>query len=70
MAYASKQREIEYMTNFMREKYDRVQILRAKGDKAKLRAIAESRGVSMSAMLNGLIDDWLSQNGYDLSSMK
>lgn len=66
MAYASKQKEIEYMTNYMRDKYDRVQLLRAKGDKAKLKAIAESRGVSTNVMLNEIIDTWLSENGYSL----
>lgn len=66
MAYANKQKEIEYMTNYMRDKYDRVMILRSKGDKAKLKAIAESRGVSTNVMINGIIDTWLSENGYSL----
>ena len=52
MAFADKKREAEYMTNYMRDKYDRVLILRTKGDKAKLKAIAESRGMSTNVMLN------------------
>lgn len=66
MAFASKKRESEYMTQFMKDKYDRVQFLRGKGDKDKLKAIAASRGTSMNVMLNGIIDDWLQSNGYSL----
>ena len=66
MARATKKSESEYMTRYMKDKYDRVQILRDKGDKAKLKAIAEGRGTSMSVMLNGIIDEWLEQNGYSL----
>lgn len=66
MAFASKKRESEYMTNYMRDKYDRIQILRTKGDKAKIKAIAESRGMSPNAMLNGILDEWLEKNGYSL----
>lgn len=66
MAFASKKRESEYMTQFMKEKYDRVQFLRNKGDKDKLKAIAASRGTSMNVMLNGIVDDWLQANGYSL----
>ena len=67
MAYADKKREVEYMTNYMRDKYDRVQILRPKGDKAKIKEIAESRGTSPNAMLNGILDEWLKNNGYSLN---
>ena len=67
MAYADKKQEIKYMTNYMRDNYDRVQILRTKGDKAKLKSIAESRGTSMTIMLNTIIDEWLAENGYSLN---
>ena len=66
MAYADKKRESQYMTQYMKDKYDRVQILRNKGDKAKLKAIAESRGMSTNVMLNNIVDEWLAKNGYSL----
>lgn len=66
MAFADKKRESEYMTNYMREKYDRVMILRTKGDKAKLKAIAEQQGLSTNVFLNQIIDAYLEQNGYKM----
>lgn len=66
MAFASKKRESEYMTQYMKDKYDRIQLLRAKGDKAKIKAIAESRGMSSNTMINGILDEWLENNGYSL----
>ena len=67
MAFASKQKEVEYITNFMKEKYDRVVLLRNKGDKAKLKQIAQERGKSTNEFLNGIIDEWCEKNGVDLS---
>ena len=67
MAFADKQREIEYVNQFKREHYDRITILRTKGDKDKLDKIASDRGLNRSELINWCIDQQLRTLGFDMS---
>lgn len=52
-------RNLEYIRNYTKEKYDRITLLRTKGDRERLKAIASSKGVSVNEMINSLIDKYL-----------
>ena len=57
-AEAQKRNEA-YMNNYNKENYDRITILRPKGDREKLKAMASQKGISVNEMLNFLIDKYL-----------
>ena len=62
----SKQAEA-YKNNYNRQNYDRMVILRSKGEKDKLKKVAQEQGKSMNEFLNGIINEWCEKNGVDLS---
>ena len=66
MAFADKKREAEYINQFQRENYDRITILRTKGDKDKLDSIANDRGVSRNELINWCIDQHLKTLGFKM----
>ena len=66
MAFADKKRAIEYINQHQRENYDRITILRTKGDKDKLDALARDRGVSRNELINWCIDQQLRTLGVKL----
>ena len=49
------------VNKYMKEKYDRVNLTLPKGKKDEIKAIAESRGESVNAFINRLIDEALEQ---------
>lgn len=61
-----KKKNQDYRNKFTKENYDRITILRNKGDKEKIKAIADSKGVTTTELINEAIDLWASQNGYKL----
>ena len=67
MAFADKKRAIEYINQHQRENYDRITILRTKGDKDKIDALAKDRGVSRNELINWCINQQLRTLGVDLS---
>ena len=66
MAFADKKREAEYINQYQRENYDRITILRTKGDKDKLDRLASDRGVSRSELINWCIDQQLKTLGVKI----
>ena len=45
----------KYQDEYKRKNYDRLTLLMVKGTKKKLQAIADGRGTSVNALINGLI---------------
>lgn len=57
-----------YINKFQKENYDRITILRTKGDKDKLKAIASEKYMSTTEFINWCIDAQLKEIGVDISS--
>lgn len=66
MAFADSRQGQEYINSYMRENYDRITILRTKGDKERLDQIAKDRGVSRNELINWCIDKQLKSLGFDI----
>nr|DAE94461.1 MAG TPA: hypothetical protein [Bacteriophage sp.] len=54
--------QFEYQNNYVREKYDRVNLTMPKGKKAEIKAAAGQRGKSVNEFINAAIDTAL-KNG-------
>lgn len=59
MKKATKKKNEVYRNDFNKEHYDRITIMRSKGDKEKLDEIAAERGVSRNELINQCIDQVL-----------
>ena len=55
----ANQRALEYINQYTKENYDRITILRTKGERERLKALALSKGISVNEMINSLIDKYL-----------
>ena len=55
----ANQRALEYINQYTKENYDRITILRTKGERERLKALAASKGKSVNEMINSLIDKYL-----------
>lgn len=64
-AEAQKRNEA-YMNNYNRENYDRITVMRKKGDREKLDHLAKDRGVSRNELINWCIDQQLKALGVKL----
>ena len=62
----AQRRNEAYINNYIKEKYDRITILRTKGDKEKLDALAKDRGINRSELINWCIDQQLRTLGVEL----
>ena len=59
MAFRDAKQGQDYINSYMRDKYDRITIMRAKGDREKLDKLAKDRGVSRNELINWCIDQQL-----------
>lgn len=66
MAFASKETYSAYTNKYQKETYDRITILRKKGQKAKIKEIADSKNMSMAEFINQCIDEKLKRMKIDL----
>ena len=66
MAYRDKKQGNDYVNQFKKEHYDRITILRTKGDKDRLDELARDRGVSRNELINWCIDEHLKTLGVIL----
>ena len=57
----SKERATKYKNEFIAKAYDRVNLTLPKGQKEKIKAHAESKGMSLNGYINKLIDDDMKQ---------
>lgn len=48
-----------YRNQYNKENYDRITLLRTKGDRERLKAIASSKGISVNELINSLVDKYL-----------
>lgn len=55
----ANKRALDYINQYTKEKYDRITLLRTKGDREKLKAIAAEKGVTMNELINTLIDKYI-----------
>jgi hypothetical protein len=54
----------DYINNYQKEKYDRITILRKKGEKERISGIAKERGYrSLNEFVNHCIDKELERDG-------
>lgn len=61
MPWTNKDRN-KYQTEYKRANYDRFNLLLLKGQKEKLKQIASARGLSVNALLNQIILDFIAEN--------
>lgn len=52
----SKERATQYKNEFIAKAYDRVNLTLPKGQKEKIKAHAESKGMSLNGYINALIE--------------
>ena len=67
MAFADTKQGYDYINQFQKNHYDRIVVLRTKGDREKLDALAKDRGVSRNELINWCIDQQLRTLGIDMS---
>lgn len=48
MAYREKERELSYIAQYQKDKYDRITVMSPKGTKEKLKAAATLKNISVS----------------------
>ncbi len=63
MAEWTKQRAIEYANDYIKEKYDRVNLTIPKGKKELYTKYAKANGMSLNAFINQLLDDYSKNHG-------
>lgn len=61
MLWTNKDRN-KYQTEYKRANYDRFNLLLMKGQKETLKQIASARGLSVNALLNQIILDFIAEN--------
>lgn len=66
MAFQDKKNAYNYVNEYTRKNYDRIQVIRKRGEKEKLTAIAAARGLSLSAFVNMCIDEKLKRSGIEI----
>lgn len=67
MAYADKTKNAKYINDFMRDKYDRIAVMRPKGQREQLKDLAKEQGMSLNEFINSMIDAYLRQNNLQLT---
>ena len=55
----ANKRALDYIQQYTKENYDRITILRTKGERERLKALASRKGISVNEMINSLIDKYL-----------
>ena len=66
MAFRDPKDADAYNNQYKKDHYDRITIMRTKGDKDKLDALAKDRGVSRNELINWCIDKQLKTLGVKL----
>jgi hypothetical protein len=59
LGYSNK---LEYINEYQKEKYDRMNLTVAKGLREQYKAEADKRGLTVSKMFTTAVDEWLSRN--------
>ncbi len=65
-----KKKAFDYINDFQKKTYDRITILRKKGDKDRLKAIAAARNQTTTEFINQAIDEKIKRLGLDISDSK
>ena len=52
----------DYKANYNREQYDRISLYVPKGMKEELKKILDNKGLSVNALINTLLLDYIKQN--------
>lgn len=55
----ARQKALDYKNKYNKEKYDRITILRTKGERERIKKLAEEQGLSQNEFLNKIIDGYL-----------
>ena len=55
----ANKRALDYINQYTKENYDRITIFRTKGDRDKLKAIAQERGIITTQLINSVIDKYI-----------
>jgi hypothetical protein len=67
MAYAEKKDAYNYVNSYTKGKYDRITILRPKGQREKLKAVAMLKGYrSVNEFINACVDEKLNKYKIEL----
>lgn len=64
MAFQDRKQAFDYINQYKREKYDRINLLLPLGRKDVIKRIAADRGLSVNAFINAAIDEKLKRLGY------
>lgn len=66
----SRKAAYKYINDYQKEKYDRITILRAAGEKKKLEAIAKEKNYrTLTEFINAAIDEKLKRSKIDLECL-
>lgn len=63
MAKWTKQRAVEYANDYIKEKYDRVNLTIPKGKKELYTKYAKANGISLNAFINQLLEEYVLNHG-------
>lgn len=55
----------EYKSQYNRDNYDRIQLYLPKGIKDELKIISSNKGISVNALINTALQDYIAQNKTD-----
>lgn len=61
MAFKDKQKEMEYINRYQKEKYDRITVMAEKGKKKEWRLAAEIKGMKLSAFVADCVEKELAR---------
>lgn len=55
----------DYKANYNKLQYDRISVYIPKGMKEELKIVTESKGLSVNALINKLLQEYMEKNGMD-----
>ena len=70
MAFKDKSQAVKYQNEFNKAKYDRVTVMLDKGGKDKLKAIADSLGISVNEYIKQAIAARMDRDGITLDKLQ
>lgn len=70
MTIGDKAKAFAYINEWQKGKYDRIGVIRLKGDKSILADIAKSRNMSLNAFMNMCIDKELKRMKLDIEELR
>ncbi len=58
----------DYKANYNKLQYDRISVYIPKGMKEELKTVTDSKGLSVNALINKLLQEYMEKNGMEFST--